>query len=102
VATGLALALAACGGDSGNAAVGKAFTYGASVPASSQQTSALDAQVSGALALKSAPDASNAQDVASASDITGALLGNSGMALATASPVQQRLLAVGARTAAAS
>ncbi|HEX7624608.1 MAG TPA: hypothetical protein VF400_13615 [Anaeromyxobacteraceae bacterium] len=102
VAVASCLALAACGGGAsgGNAAGGKTFTYGTSVAANSKQSSALDVQVSGALALKSAPDASSAQDVASASDITNALLGDTTVNLATASPAQQRLLAVGARAVA--
>ena len=100
VAVASCLALAACGGDGGNAAVGKTFTYGATENASFQQTSALDVQLSGALALKSAPDATKAQDLASVSDITAALFGDSAFSLSTASPEQQRLLAVGARAAA--
>ncbi|HEX7622908.1 MAG TPA: hypothetical protein VF400_04995, partial [Anaeromyxobacteraceae bacterium] len=69
VAVASCLALAACGGSSGgNAAAGKTFTYGTPVAADSKQSSALAVQVSGALALKSAPDATSAQDVASVSD----------------------------------
>jgi len=99
VAVASCLALAACGGDSGNAAAGKAFTYGTAETTTSQQSSALDVQISGALALKTAPDATSAQDLASVSDITGALLGSSGVA-ASVSPAQQQLFAVGARAAA--
>jgi hypothetical protein len=99
VAVASCLALAACGGDSGgNAAAGKTFNYGATAPTNGSQSSALDVQLSGALALKSAPDATSAQDLASVSDITTALLGSSGL-VATASPAQQRLLAIGARAA---
>ena len=98
VAVASCLALAACGGgSSGNAAAGKTFTYGAPV-VTSQYSSALDVQLSGALALKSAPDASSAQDLASVSDVTSVLLGSSGV-VASASPAQQRLLAIGARAA---
>jgi len=98
VAVASCLALA-CGGDSGNAAAGKTFTYGTPVAATSYQSSAVDAQVSGALALKSAPDATSAQNLASVSDLTAALLGYSALGSATASPTQQRLLAIGARAA---
>jgi hypothetical protein len=100
VAVASCLALAGCGGDSGgNAAAGKTFNYGASAQTNSTQSSALDVQLSSALALKSAPDATSAQDLASVSDITSALLGNSAVVTGT-SPAQQRLLAIGARAAA--
>jgi hypothetical protein len=97
VAVAACLALA-CGGDSGNAAAGKTFTYGSTAQTNLTQSSALDVQLSGALALKSSPDATSAQDLASVSDITTALLGSSGL-VASASPTQQRLLAIGARAA---
>jgi hypothetical protein len=100
VAVASCLALAGCGGDSGgNAAAGKTFTYVGSQSTDPTQSGALDVQLSGALALKSSPDATSAQDLASVSDITTALLPNSGLPVATASPTQQRLLAIGARAA---
>lgn len=100
VAVASCLALAACGGNSGgNAAAGKTFTYGTPVAANSSQSYALDAQVSGALALTSAPDATSAQGLAAGSALTTDLLGPSALGSATASPTQQRLLALGARAA---
>lgn len=99
VAVASCLALAACGGDSGNAAAGKTFTYGTPAPVTSSQSYALDAQVSGALALTGAPDATSAQGLASGSDLTADLLGSTLLGSATASPTQQRLLAIGARAA---
>jgi hypothetical protein len=96
VAVASCLALASCGGDSGNAAAGKTFTYGTPTAATSYSY-ALDAQVSGALALTSAPNVTGAQDLASGSDLAAALLGQS--PIGSASPTQQRLLAIGARAA---
>ena len=100
VAVASCLALAACGGDSGgNAAAGKTFAYGTAVPVNSSQSYALDAQVSGALALTSAPDATSAQGLAAGSGLTADLFGPLALGSATASPTQQRLLAIGARAA---
>lgn len=101
VAVASCLALVACGGgdSGGNAAAGKTFSYGASAATTSSQSSALDAQMSGALALKSAPDATGALNVAGVSGITSDLLGGSGVSIATASPEQQRALMAGRRAA---
>lgn len=101
VALASCLAIAACGGGSGgNAAAGKTFSYGAAGPASSLQTSAVDTQLSGALAVKSAPGADGAQSLGDFAGVTDALLGSStGVTLASAGPAQQQLVAAGRRAA---
>jgi hypothetical protein len=81
-AAALCLILAACGGgDAGNAAVGKIFTYAAPATATSSQLSAAEAQVSGALSLKqsqSSLDVSASESLGDVTSITDELLGSSG------------------------
>ncbi len=104
VALASCLALAACGSGSsgGNAAAGKTFSYGTPTTATSLQTSAVDTQLSGALAVKTAPDANGAQSLAGFGGVTSTLLGSStGLTLGSAGPAQQQLVTAG-RTAALS
>ncbi len=94
----VAVGLAACGGsssDGSNAAASKVFTYGGGVSADSTQMSAVQPQVTEALALKSSPDASTAQNLADFSGVTSALLGSSGVGyLQSSSSPQQRAVAL--------
>ncbi|GEJ55377.1 hypothetical protein [Anaeromyxobacter diazotrophicus] len=101
VALASCLALAACGGgSSGNAAAGKTFSYGTASTATSLQTSAVDTQLSSALAVKSAPGADGVQSLGDFAGVTDALLGSStGVTLASADPAQQQLVAAGRRAA---
>ncbi len=84
------LALAACGGNSGNAAVGKTFNYGASQPVDGTAASAV---ATSALTVKTAPNSGGAQALAGGA--SSALLPSSGVSLTAAGPEQQRAIAAG-------
>ncbi len=76
--TVLLLALAACGSSStGNAAVGKSFTYGTPTAVSATQSTTLNSQLTGALALYAASDPSLSEQVSDTSGVTSALFGSS-------------------------
>lgn len=76
MAIALAAALAACGGgDHGNAAAGKQFTYGAPATASTDEANAVNASITRAHGLKSSPDENAAQTFADFSAVTSTLLG---------------------------
>ena len=81
---------AACGGsnDTQNAAAGKTFTYGTPSAATSSQSSALQGQLAGAIALNGATDASSAESLSDFGSVTSALLGevDVGGGLLSASP----------------
>jgi hypothetical protein len=95
---GAALCLAAGGGDSGgNAAAGKTFSYGAPVPYGDAGAAA--APVQSALALQTAPDATDAQTLASTGTVTSSLLGSSVVMSAGGSGVQQRAFALATESA---
>ena len=85
LALALGAALAACGGGNhGNAAAGKTFTYDAPVTATGSEASAIDASVTSAQGLASSPDESAAQSFADFSAVTSALLGGDPVGLPTA------------------
>lgn len=88
------LAAAACGSNDGNAAAAKKFTYGAAQTATSTETGALQASLSGMTSLQSAPDASAATSFTEFSEVTDALVGSSVYSLAPVDvPAQQKALA---------
>jgi hypothetical protein len=74
------------GGDRGNAAAGRTFTYGAPVAATATETQALDGQLALAAGLQDQPDASGATVLADFSGISGALLGEGAVIARLASP----------------
>lgn len=84
------LALAACGGNSGNAAAGKTFSYGA--PQGVDATAA-SSVATNALTVKTAPTSAGAQVLGGGA--SSGLLPPSGVSLIAAGPEQQRALAAG-------
>jgi hypothetical protein len=102
MAIALGALLTACGGNTAphSAAASKTFDYGAAAPASTAQAAAVQGAVSGALALKSSPDATQAQDLADFSSLTSALLGDDvGFSASLRSSVNARTAAFVARRA---
>ena len=72
----LCLAVAACGGNDGNAAASRQFTYGTPGAATSLQTGALETSLSSMTSL-SAPDVSTAMSFTDFSSVTDDLFGGS-------------------------
>jgi hypothetical protein len=82
IAIALCASLVACGGDdkSGNAAIGKSFTYDAGTPFSANDSSAASAaqrQVAEALSVRSSTSADGAFGVADVASTTAAIFGTS-------------------------
>lgn len=96
--TALLLALAACGSNGGNAAVGKTFTYGSPAPLPAADATTLNGALQGALALHAASDPSVSEQLSDTSGVTSALFGGStgtGFLVAPANPMRAALMADG-------
>jgi hypothetical protein len=80
--------IAACGGSAGNAALSKAFTYGAPAAPTTQETAAATSaqtQLSGTASFSSAPGATNgAAIIAFADSLAASALGSAGVPMAVA------------------
>jgi len=87
----LCLAVAACGGNDGNAAASRQFTYGTPGAATSVQTAALQSSLSSMALLQSAPDASTAVSFTEFSGVTYDLFGDSGLSFAAVAATKTAL-----------
>ena len=86
----LCLAVAACGGNDGNAAASRQFTYGTPGAATSLQTGALETSLSSMTSL-SAPDVSTAMSFTEFSGVTDDLFGGSAFSFATVTAAKTAL-----------